>query len=323
MARRRIAVFGALMDPQVLRVTGLALERGHEVIPVPPEHWRGDGLEPHTVRVGPSAPSSIRFAQEDLLSVDALWLRQLVSPFLQVDPSPELPALDREAAFVAGMQAKERAAIAMCAIDALRAAGATVINPPAAGLGIQNKPSQLLAMQAAGARVPETLISDDPEAVRSFADGRKVVFKPVTGGALARPLDAQMSSELELITAAPVIFQEYVEGLDVRVTMVDDEIVSAVVVETPEGTVDFRADPGYAAGEGTYREIELPERLQAVLRDARAALGLRFTGIDVRLDPDHPEAYALLEANPSPTYLDVERKMRHPISARLLDALTA
>lgn len=44
-------------------------------------------------------------------------------------------------------------------------------------------------------------------------------------------------------------------------------------------------------------------------------------GIDVRLGPDEPEANAILEANPSPTYLDVEVKTGHAITAALIDAL--
>lgn len=321
MTRRKIAVFGALTDPQVVRVTRLAFERGHEVLVVPPERWLGDGAEGHSVRIGPEATSRIRFGDDDLLEAEAAWVRHLVPPFLGIDPSPELGPLDRKTAFVEAMQARERAATAMCALDMLVAQGATVINPPAPGLGIQNKPTQLLLMRRAGARVPETIISDDPEAVHTFAKGRRVVFKPVTGGALARPLDKDLLETLELIVHAPVIFQEHVPGLDVRVTMLDDRILSSVVVETPEGTVDFRADPNYSAGEGTYREIELPPKVQEGLRNARRALGLRFTGIDVRFDPAAPEDYAILEANPSPTYLDVERKMKHPISEGLLDAL--
>lgn len=44
-----------------------------------------------------------------------------------------------------------------------------------------------------------------------------------------------MLEALDLVKAAPVIFQELVPGEDVRVTVVDDRVVSAVVVETRRG----------------------------------------------------------------------------------------
>lgn len=322
MAGRRIAVFGALTDPQVVHVSALAVRLGHQVITVPPEHWLGDGEEPHAIHVG-AGTSRVDFGGQDILRSDAAWIRHLVAPFFHVDPDPTLGPLDREATFVGGMQARERAATAMAAIDALVAQRKPVLNPPAPGLGIQNKSSQLLLMQAAGVPVPETLITDDPAAVRAFAKEGSVVFKPITGGALAKRLAPDMLEALDLIRAAPLIFQRYVPGVDVRVTVVDDWIVSAVRVETPQGTADPRADPHYSAGEGAYHEVELPDAVREAILGARRALGLRFAGIDVRLDPEDPSRFVLLEANPSPTYLDVERKMKHPISEALVAALTS
>ena len=323
MASRRIAVFGALTDPQVIHVSALAVRLGHQVIAVPPERWHGDGEEPHAIHISPGLPPRIDFGGQDILRAESAWIRHLVPPFIHVDPNPELAALDRQATFVAAMQARERSATAMAAVDALMAQKKPVLNPPAPGLGIQNKPTQLLLMQAAGVPVPETLITDDPAAVRAFAEGGAVVFKPVTGGALAKRLDPDMLEALDLIEAAPVIFQRFVPGVDVRVTLVDDWLVSAVLVETPAGVVDLRADPHYSATEGSYREVELPEVVRDAILTARRALGLRFAGVDVRLDPDDPKRFALLEANPSPTYLDVERKMKHPIGEALIAALTS
>jgi glutathione synthase/RimK-type ligase-like ATP-grasp enzyme len=323
MASRRIAIFGALTDPQVVHVSALAVRLGHQVIAVPPERWHGDGQEPHAIHLAPGAESRVEFGGQDILRADAAWIRHLVPPFIHLDPSPELGPLDRHATFVAALQARERAATAMAAVDALVAARRPVLNPPAPGLGIQNKPAQLLLLRAAGVPVPETLITDDPAAVRAFAAAGPAVFKPVTGGALAKPLTPDMLKDLDLIQAAPVIFQRFAPGVDLRATLVDDWIVSAVRVETPSGTADPRTDPHYSAEAGAYREVELPDVVREALLSARRALGLRFLGVDLRLDPDDPTRFVVLEANPSPAFLDVERKLRHPISEALLAALTA
>lgn len=41
---------------------------------------------------------------------------------------------------------------------------------------------QIAALEAAGLPVPRTLWTNDPGAVREFAAGRRIVFKPVAGG---------------------------------------------------------------------------------------------------------------------------------------------
>lgn len=319
---RTLAIFGTASDPQVCHVRDAARARGHEVILLSPAYWRGDGLEPHAIFVS-GEDVRIAFDELDPLSADAAWIRHLPPPFPPIDVRPELPPLDRRDTHVAMMNARERASAVLAVVDALILERRPVINPPAPGLGMQNKLTQLITLARGGLRVPETLVSDDPEEVRRFAKGRRVVFKPATGGALARELDEQMLGAIDLIKAAPVIFQEMVTGEDVRATVVDDRVVSAVIVETPEGTVDFRSDPTYAAGQGTYREVELPGFVEEAVKAAARVLGLRFAGIDVRLVPEKPEAYAILEANPSPTYLDVEVKMGHPITAALIDALVS
>lgn len=291
------------------------------MLSVPPELWGGDGSEAHSLHIRSGAPPELRFGGEALESADVAWVRHLPPPFPAIDTRPELPPLDRRELFVELMNARERAATVLAALDGLTQAGRPVINPPARGLGIQNKPSQLISIVAAGGRVPDTLVTDDPVAARAFAEGRRVVFKPTTGGALAVELDEQAKASLDLIVRAPVIFQELVEGEDVRVTIAGGKIASAVAVLTPAGTLDYRSDPGYAQGRAGYREVELPAEIaRAVIRSAEV-LELAFTGIDVRVDPARPERWAILEANPSPTYLDIELKTGHPITELLIDLL--
>jgi glutathione synthase/RimK-type ligase-like ATP-grasp enzyme len=318
----RLAFFGSAYDPQVAHVLAIAAGRGHQVLLSGPEDWRGDGAVPHRLQILGGA-TALDFGGGALHDVDAAWVRHLLPPFPVVDTTPGLPPLEREALFVLSMNLRERASLLLSAVDLLVAQGKPVLNPPAPGLGIQNKPTQLMLMAQAGVPVPDTLVSDDPDEVRAFAAGRRVIFKPAAGGALAVELTPEHHEDLGLIIQAPVIFQALVPGEDVRVTMLDDRVLSAVVVETEAGQVDFRASPRYAAGLGTYREVQLPEPVLRAARATRRALGLRFTGIDVRLDPARPEAFVVLEANPSPTYLDIERKLGHPISAGLVDALTA
>jgi glutathione synthase/RimK-type ligase-like ATP-grasp enzyme len=172
-----------------------------------------------------------------------------------------------------------------------------------------------------GAQIPRTLISNDPDAVRSFASRVKdCIYKPVTGGAITRLLDADALEQLQLIQQAPVIFQERVRGDDLRVMVVDGRVVSCVAIATPEQQLDFRADAVYSSGGADYRPVALPERIESRCAEAARHCGLRFAGIDIKHVPGSDD-WVFLELNSSPVYLDVERKLGHPISRALALAL--
>jgi glutathione synthase/RimK-type ligase-like ATP-grasp enzyme len=197
--------------------------------------------------------------------------------------------------------------------------GVTLVNGPHAASVMQYKPFQLHALRSLGARVPRTLISNDPVAIRAFhAEVKDVIFKPVMGGAVTRPLDAEALERLEDVVSSPVIFQERVRGDDLRVMLVGDEVVSCVAIQTPEQHLDFRADPVYSEGQASYREVPLPEPVQRFCRQAARACGLTFAGIDIKHQGDQ---YVFLEFNSSPIYLDVELKLGHPISRAIARAV--
>lgn len=189
--------------------------------------------------------------------------------------------------------------------------------PPSSPIAsvLQYKPFQLDALRSMGAKVPRTLLSNDPARIRKFhAEVKDVVFKPVMGGALARSLDEQALAELDLVKTSPVVFQERVPGDDLRVTLVGDRIVSAVSIEPLERTLDYRASPGYAAGDTHYREVSIPPAIEDFCRRAARACHLVFSGIDIKKSG---EDYVFLELNSSPVYHEVEQKTGHAISDEL------
>jgi hypothetical protein len=318
---RRIAVFGSRRDPQVAHVTSLLQLLGHPLVSIDPEDWLGDGRAAHALRLGDGGAPRFDSAGGALLDCEAAWVRHLVAPSLEV--GLDGPPVDRETLFVAGHQALERHCLQMAGLLGLVTAGRRVINPPALGSGVQNKCAQLLALAAAGVPVPETLVTDDPDAARAFVHGREAIFKPVGGAGLARRVDASDAEALDLIRSAPVIFQALAPGEDVRVTVIDGRVVSAAAIEVPPGTIDFRSDPSYARGGGRYRSVQLPPAAERAVLDATRALGLILAGLDLRIDPARPESFRVLEANPSPTWMDLEHKTGHRISEALVAALIA
>lgn len=241
-------------------------------------------------------------------------------------PSPMPPVMEKDGAwhlfdgwFDAFMQKRERSSVFISWLLEWQQAGVKLVNPPHAGSMLQFKPFQLAALRAAGARVPRTLISNDPEAIRAFhAEVKNVIFKPVMGGAITQRLDERTLPDLERVKASPVIFQECAPGDDLRVMCLGGEIVSSVAIVTPEQHLDFRDDPVYSGGGAQYREVELPAAVKAQCAEAARRCGLEFAGIDIKHQGDD---WVFLELNSSPIYLDVELKLGHRISAAIAQRL--
>ncbi len=300
----RIGVFGPAADVQCRAVAREAAALGADTLFIEPDALdRGlplSMLDGQTFYLG-----------EPVGDVRGFYLRGIPAPYApSVERNGELVLY--EDWFTTFMHTRERASYYVAWLLQLAHRGATLVNGPHAASVMQYKPFQLHALRSLGARVPRTLISNDPAAIRAFhADVKDVIFKPIMGGAVTRVLDDEALGRLEDVTASPVIFQERVPGADLRVMLVGEEIVSSVAIETPEQHLDFRADPVYSGGGASYREVPLPAPIQRFCREAARACGLTFAGIDIKQLGDD---WVFLELNSSPIYLDVELKLGHPIS---------
>jgi|694.fasta_scaffold116668_2 glutathione synthase/RimK-type ligase-like ATP-grasp enzyme len=313
MGQMRIALLGPADDGQILAVARALARRGVEVPVVP-----SDALEMHR---------PVELGEEGHLVIDGQRLDALRAVYVRSLPSPHPPLVEaggewvlRRDWFAGYMQARERTGFLMAALLCLEVAGVRLVNPPQAGAALQSKPLQLQRLRRIGAPLPRTLISNDPERIRAFhaaevGAGGEVIFKPLLGGATTRLLDGAVLEQLEAVRAAPVIFQQRIRGDDIRVVLVGDTLVSAVAIRTPEPHLDFREDPVYRSGEASYEPVGLPVPVEQWCRQAAAACGLVFAGIDLKRTASGE--WLFLELNSSPVYLDVECKLGHPISESL------
>lgn len=189
------------------------------------------------------------------------------------------------------------------------------MNSPEAVAMHAYKPYQLQLMHRHKIRIPQTLITNDADELRMFYErlDKKVIFKPVSGGAhTARLTDEDFRQErLRELAHSPVQFQEMIEGVDIRAYLIGDTLYAA---EIRSSTLDFRDDPA-----AKIVPVELPDTVAADCIKLARTLKLTMTGIDVRRTPEGE--YVFFEGNPAPMFMHFENVTGYPISDRLVEML--
>ncbi|CAN5748779.1 hypothetical protein BH24ACI4_BH24ACI4_16630 [soil metagenome] len=190
---------------------------------------------------------------------------------------------------------------------------ARVVNRAAAMASNASKPYQAQVILRHGLKIPETLITSDPALVQEFtAEHRRVVFKSISGiRSIVRELVEEDSDRLNLVRWCPVQFQRFVEGRNVRVHTVGDEVFATGITTD---VVDYR----YAArqgGDAVLEPVELSDHLAGQCLALARDLNLPLAGIDLKITPDD-DVYCF-EVNPSPAYSYYESHTGQPISAAI------
>jgi glutathione synthase/RimK-type ligase-like ATP-grasp enzyme len=174
---------------------------------------------------------------------------------------------------------------------------------------------QLQLLNQAGIRVPETLITNDPDELIAFYErlNKQVIFKPVRGWAHTTLLkDEDLTSErLKTLANSPVKLQEFIPGTDIRAYLVGNEMFAMEIHST---TLDFREDD-----EAKRVPITLPDEVLTDCKRLADVLKLVFTGIDLRRTPEGE--YVFFEGNPTPVFILDEQLSGYPISDRIIDLL--
>lgn len=197
------------------------------------------------------------------------------------------------------------------------------VNQPWVDQRGSHKTGQLLLAQRCGLAIPQSMVTTDPEAARAFLaerPGLRFVRKALEPTARfsqpTRLLDATDVARLDALRLSPAIIQEYVEGVDLRVTVVGDELFTAEIdARRTASPQDFR--PVYA--QCRVAPAELPRAVADGLRRLVAALGLSYAAIDLRRADDGRHLF--LEVNPAGQWLFVEQRTGQPIAAALARTL--
>ncbi|MEK7435136.1 MAG: ATP-grasp domain-containing protein [Cyanobacteriota bacterium] len=254
---------------------------------------------------------------KDLDDVGAWYSRYVISTFPDVFSLNDDYFLYKDW-LIEYMRKIERLGFQLSMLKLLSLKKIPVINLPDSGNAVQLKLFQLGLAKHVGLKTPKTLISNNIERIKNFVKNVKnVIYKPSMGGGFCHNFEKDDFERLEQIVKSPVTFQEKIEGTSVRATIVNNEVVSCVLL--PSTHFNYRESPTYIDGKQEYNEIKLPHDVAEKIFKFLEIYGLIFSGIDFILDK-HGN-FIFLEANASPLYLDIELKTGHPISAKIASLL--
>jgi len=310
-------------NDSVGRVAEAVRELGHEAVRFDTD------LFPTEVRLAASvdgAGDRLRLrlqdgTEADLSQVTAIWYRRF-SPGSKIpdDLDPQL----RDAS----LKETRRTLVGLFAsLDAFW------IDPFERVKHAMNKQLQLKIARRLGLPIPDTLTTNDPDAVRRFADAhpRGIVTKMLSSFAIydeegreqvvfTNPVTEEDLEEMEGLEFCPMTFQENVpKEVELRVTVMGRRVFAASIDSQTEERAahDWRREG--ASMIDRWREHELPEHVTERLLALCDRFGLNYGAIDLILTPDG--RYVFLEINPSGEWFWLERYPGFPLSRALAEVL--
>lgn len=203
--------------------------------------------------------------------------------------------------------------------------GVLWVNRPDLAATAVYRPLQWEVAARCGLTVPRTVVTNDPDAVRRFADESRygVVVKPLTTNLIyedyvyrmgwTRRLSVDDLADLRGIEVTAHLLQDWVDKVwECRAVVVGEEIFAvAIHAGSDEAYVDWRADYSSLS----YEVIDLPSRVATGLRSVMAELGLVYGAFDLSVSrKGSAEVFSFLEINPGGQYGFLEGAAGVPIT---------
>jgi hypothetical protein len=191
---------------------------------------------------------------------------------------------------------------------------AMVLNRPSPMAANNSKPYQASWIESLGFRIPDTLITTEPDAVLEFwRKHERVIYKSVSGiRSIVSRLTTDHMQRFDHIASCPTQFQLYVPGKEYRVHVVGEEVFACTIISEAD---DYR----YSTQPVDMQPCDLPSEVAALCRTLSKSMNLPLAGLDLRCTPDG--AWYCFEVNPSPAFTCFQKGNRQTIAeavARLL-----
>ena len=195
---------------------------------------------------------------------------------------------------------------------------ALVVNRLSAMGSNGSKPYQAALIKSQGFEVPDTLVTTDRAAATAFCEKHgSVIFKSISGvRSHVSRLGPEHCKRLGDLSNCPTQFQEHIDGTDVRIHVVGNEVFGCEIESTAD---DYR----YArASDATLRirACTVSPALADMCRGLAKSLNLAVAGIDLRRKRNDG-CWCCFEVNPSPGFTFYEEATGQPIGEAIAKLL--
>ncbi|MEM9618817.1 MAG: hypothetical protein AAF936_12730 [Pseudomonadota bacterium] len=187
-----------------------------------------------------------------------------------------------------------------------------------------NKIFQLSAARNSGFKIPDTLVTNDPQQALDFAnslnaDGHEVIYKPLapSKGAYqgAQIFSSKSEEHIDALRQSPVIFQKRIKGDELRIATINNQVfASRQMVDAASEWVDIREHDTRAEA------IDIDDKWKRLLANLNYSMHLEFSSSDFILTESGELVF--LDLNPSGQWLWLEEDAKHPISQAIAEHLT-
>ncbi|MGU7775698.1 MvdD family ATP-grasp ribosomal peptide maturase [Burkholderia sp. MR1-5-21] len=258
----------------------------------------------------------------DLRTVSAVWYRRIaIGQCIPQTMEPQLrrAAIDQSRATVHGM---------IASLDAFH------LDPVHRLRRAENKQLQLKIAREVGLHIPRTLITNEPEAVRTFARECRhgMIMKTLSSFAIYEQGEEKVvftntvqTKDLEHLADlryCPATFQEQVsKALELRTTIVGDRLFTASIdsQRSEKSRIDWRRDGLELIDE--WEPYQLPPNVEERLLRLMRILGLSYGAADLILTPDGHHIF--LEVNPVGEFFWLEKYSGLPLSSAIAGLLVS
>ena len=200
------------------------------------------------------------------------------------------------------------------------------MNHPAATYKAEHKAVQLATAKRIGFAVPRTVITNHASGITAVAQGDQTVAIKGIDTVLVRQDDFETfgytslletkAAEQAHLSSAPLVAQQALtEKLDLRVTVVGDEVFCSSV--TRQGQ-PIRGDWRLAKEGATFQQYELPVEIATKCVQLTQTLGLVFGAIDLAVQDG---TYYFLEINPTGEWAWLVDQSNQPIDKAIANKL--
>lgn len=295
-----VCIVGDQQDLTATYLSWLAERRGIEVLPLSEDKlgidWAFGFFETDTNRGTVSvARKKYNFADLD-------------GAFVRFNPRPSIPPGLNFSAEEEGIFISERRSGITHFLNCLPC---IVANRPNSGRSNGSKPYQMHLLRKMGFVVPDWILCNEQAPAKDFLNQYgKVIYKSCSGlRSRVRMVDGNFLARLRNGTC-PAILQEYIEGRDVRIHVVSNQVFATEIISTG---VDYRFD----SSGNKFKPFAAPPDIEELCREFNRLEALILGGFDFRVTPDGN--WYCLEANPVPNFLPYEMETGQQIGNAILD----